>query len=239
MGRIIIINLMFVVLLAGVFATQYLAQISVILAISVLALLILVMMVFGGCISAYIKTINNFKPSELKCFFQNIKAIWKYSILGGLFYSIIFLMLGFGIKFYSVNGGIIGLVCVVILCWILISVLLSSLYYFPVMNRLGSTFPKMIKKCFLIFLDNPFHTVGIFFVVLINLLLSCTPLIIITGPGGAFLWLDDNLKLLIYKYDYMEENPDAGRKIPWRALFVEDNNKIGPRTFRNTIFPWK
>ena len=144
-----------------------------------------------------------------------------------------------GIRFYSAWGNMIGLVGAIFLFWVLVTVNLAAIYYLPVVNRLKSTFPKMIKKSFLIFIDNPFHSIAVFIGIIPGLLLSIVTVFLLPGPAGILLWLDNNLKLLVYKYDYLEENPDAGRKIPWRALCLEDNEKIGPRTFRNTIFPWK
>jgi hypothetical protein len=142
-------------------------------------------------------------------------------------------------RFYSSLGGILGMIGTIFLFWIFVTVFLASLYYFPIMNRLESTFIKMIKKSFLIFLDNPFLTMAVFIGLVFGLVLSVFTIFLIPGPGGAILWLDNNLRSLIYKYDYLEENPEAGKKIPWRVLFMDDNEKIGPRTLRNTIFPWK
>ena len=141
-------------------------------------------------------------------------------------------------RFYSSIGGMMGLAGSIFLFWVFVTVNLAFLYYFPVVNRLNSTFPKMVKKCFLIFLDNPFQTIGVFMGFILQMVLSMVTVFLLPGPAGAMLWLDNNLKLLVYKYDYLEEHPEAGRKIPWRALVLEDNEKIGPRTIRNTIFPW-
>ena len=239
MGRIILVNLIFTLLILGLYGTTYIAQFSLVLASIVLFALFLALFVYLGCTASFIREISDFRAPEIKTFFQNIKKTWKYSIGGGLFFSAILVLTIIGMRFYSSLGGMLGMIGAIFLFWIFVTVILASLYYFPVMNRLDSTFVKMIKKSFLIFLDNPFLTIALFIGLILNLVISAVTVFLIPGPGGALLWLDNNLRLLIYKYDYREENPDADKKIPWRALFMEDNEKIGPRTLRNTIFPWK
>ena len=50
----------------------------------------------------------------------------------------------------------------------------------------------------------------------------------------------DAVKLIMLKYDYLEENPDVDRKhLPWEDILFDEKEKVGPRTFRNMIFPWK
>jgi len=239
MGRIIVVNLMFTMIMIAFYGTTYVAQYSLVLASILLIVLLLATYLYVGAVATYIKGVSDFRPPELKTFFLSIKSNWKKSIGGGLFFSAIIFLTLLGMRFYSSLGGLLGMIGAIFLFWIFVTVILASLYYFPVMNRLESSFIKMIKKSFLIFLDNPFITIGVFLGLIFNLVLSIVTVFLIPGPAGAILWLDNNLRTLIYKYDYLEENPDAGRKIPWRALFLEDNEKIGPRTFRNTIFPWK
>jgi hypothetical protein len=239
MGRVLVVNLLFTLLLMGFIGTSYVAQYSLLFATILLLALVVASFIYLGTAAAYIKEISDFKAPELKSLFQNIKNTWRYSLGGGLVFSVVILLTVLGMRFYSSLGGILGMIGAIFLFWIFVTVILAVLYYFPVMNRLNSTFLKMIKKSFLIFLDNPFLTIGVFFGLIFNMVISIFTVLLIPGPAGALLWLDNNLRLLIYKYDYREENPDAGRKIPWRALFLEDNEKIGPRTFRNTIFPWK
>jgi len=239
MGRIFAANLMFVVLFLGLYGTTFLAPYSLVGATVALVVLYLAFLVVLGATSAFVKGISNFRPPEVKSLFQQIKKTWKTSLSGGLAFSIVIAMTLLGIRFYSAWGNMIGLVGAIFLFWVLVTVNLAAMYYLPVVNRLKSTFPKMIKKSFLIFIDNPFHSIAVFIGIIPGLLLSIVTVFLLPGPAGILLWLDNNLKLLVYKYDYLEENPEAGRKIPWRALCLEDNEKIGPRTFRNTIFPWK
>jgi hypothetical protein len=239
LGRILVANLLFTLLILCLYGTTVIAQYSLPFASLALLIILLAMFVYLGGVSSYVKEINDFKAPEIKIIFTSIKSTWKQSLGGGSVFSGIIVLTIIGMRFYSSMGGILGLIGSIFLFWILVTVILASLYYFPVLNRLNGSFIKMLKKCFLIFLDNPFLTIAVFIGLILNLIISIFTIFLIPGPAGAILWIDNNLRLLIYKYDYLEESPEAGKKIPWRALFLEDNEKIGPRSFRNTIFPWK
>jgi len=42
------------------------------------------------------------------------------------------------------------------------------------------------------------------------------------------------------KYDWMEANPEANhKKVPWAVLLAEDMERVGPRSLKGMIFPWK
>ena len=38
----------------------------------------------------------------------------------------------------------------------------------------------------------------------------------------------------------INQNPDADRKhLPWADILFDEEEKVGPRSFKNMIFPWK
>ncbi len=44
----------------------------------------------------------------------------------------------------------------------------------------------------------------------------------------------------MFKYDYLESHPEVNRRqIPWEELLFDEREKIGPRTLRGMIFPWR
>ena len=58
--------------------------------------------------------------------------------------------------------------------------------------------------------------------------------------GALLLWYNVALKLRMYKYEYLEKNPNAKRKdIPWETLLAEEKEYLGKRTLKGFIFPWK
>jgi hypothetical protein len=60
------------------------------------------------------------------------------------------------------------------------------------------------------------------------------------GPAGILLYLDEAMRLRIFKYDWLEANPGENRrKIPWDTLLIDDRERTGTRSLKNFIFPWK
>ena len=118
--------------------------------------------------------------------------------------------------------------------------LIACQYFFPIYFGLDKRFTKILKKMFLIFFDNPLFSIGL---VLVNIILSIASFftaLMVPGSASMSLLISVGLKLRLYKYDYLEENPDdISKKIPWDTLLVEDKEKIGKRTLKGMIFPWK
>ena len=51
------------------------------------------------------------------------------------------------------------------------------------------------------------------------------------------------IRLLLYKYDWIEVNPGLSAKerknVPWNDLLAKDRKLLGPRTLKGFFFPWK
>ena len=56
--------------------------------------------------------------------------------------------------------------------------------------------------------------------------------------------MQNNFRIRLYKYDYLEEHPELTTKkerkqIPWEDLIYEDRANLGPRGLKALLFPWK
>jgi hypothetical protein len=72
------------------------------------------------------------------------------------------------------------------------------------------------------------------------MLVSFVTAFLVPGITGLAIWYQSALRLRMYKYDYLEEHPDTPkREIPWDALIYDDRERVGKRTLRGMIFPWK
>jgi hypothetical protein len=137
-----------------------------------------------------------------------------------------------------------GILLGALLFWTLGLALISFQFFFAIRARLATTPKKIIKKCFIIFFDNPGFSIFSLLFTLVTLILSLIFALLIPGPAGLLLFLDEGLRLRLMKYDWLEANPptetDSKRRpIPWDALLIEEREKTGTRTLRNFIFPWK
>lgn len=145
-----------------------------------------------------------------------------------------------GLRFYMNLGSVWGVIAATILFWMMLILFFAFQFFFPVYNRLQPRFFSALKKSLIIFLDNPLHSL---LIILWGLLLSVVSFFLMffmPGPSGITLWFDESVRMLLKKYDYLDENPEANpRHIPWRIITHSDRETLGTRTIKSTIFPWK
>lgn len=234
-------NLIYIVLLGCILASFLLVDISTVLFFVVFLALMLLTCIFFGGTSSTVFGYSNYQKETWEPFGKGIRRNLGHSILFFFVCAAIFFVVTVVIPFYAAIGNMIGTVVIVVLFWVVIVALLALPYYFPLMNLLPGDRPfKTLKKCFIILGDN----IGFsFFFLLYNTVivaLSVCTMGLIPGVCGYMLASQDAMKLLMFKYDYLEFHPDANRrKIPWFDLLYDEKEKVGPRSLRSMIFPWK
>jgi len=159
--------------------------------------------------------------------------------MGGILVAGI-LFLSIGLPFYLQIDSLLGPFAAGLLFWCAVILALALQYYIPLRARLGGGLRKNLRKSFLIFFDNPFFSLFLFLYNAFSLALSFLLAFLAPGFGGVALAMDVALRLRLYKYDWLEANPEADRKrIPWGELLTEDQELVGKRTLKGMIFPWK
>jgi hypothetical protein len=222
-----------------VFVPQLLEAVPI-LAIAALAVGVLWCFVYLAAAAKTLRGIADSQSFGFADFFANIKGALPAGLtVGGIFLAAA-LVLNIVLPFYLGLNSIVGVLLAAAIFWLFVIAVLALQFFFAVHFRLGGNIPKSIKKCFIIFFDNPGLCV---FSLVHNVIISAISLLLAflaPGPAGVMLFLDEALRLRLLKYDYLEENPEANRKkIPWDALLIDEREKTGTRTLRNFIFPWK
>lgn len=213
---------------------------SPVLGIIIISLGFLLLHLYTGMAQVLLKKIVNYEKPEFRDVIPALKDSWKISLGFGAINLFLLMTLFFVVPFYWSMDSILALAALVFLFWMVLLWLLSSQFFYPIRTQLERRFPKILKKSFIIFFDNGGFSflLGIFS--LIVLALSSLTAFLAPGPIGAMLVVQVGLKLRLYKYDYLEENPEADRrKIPWGGLIFEDKERVGKHTFKGMIFPWK
>ena len=206
---------------------------------------ILISAVYLSTASYTLRNISDYGTFGFADFFGNIKHAWKAGLVMGLAAFILFLVPTLIMPFYLEFNNIIGLLLAATLFWVTLFGMVSFQFYFAVYTRLGGKIGKSLKKCMILSLDNTGYAFFLFIHNLIVIYLSVRFsfmmfLLIVPGPAGMLLYIDQALRLRLFKYDWLEANPGANRKkIPWEELLVEERERVGHRTFKNFIFPWK
>ena len=206
-----------------------------------LAISVVIVSILMGGTAAVTHNYSNYQHDAWGAFKNGVKRNIRHSLLFSLILILFFANLLLVIPFYASFGNIFGYIISVILIWVEIIIILALPYYFPLMNLLpGDRAFKTAKKCLLIVGGNMGFTLFYLVYSIICLALSIFTIGIIPGLTGMQLASQDAMKLLMYKYDYLEENPDANPKhLPWDDLLYDEREKVGPRSLKSMIFPWK
>jgi hypothetical protein len=194
---------------------------------------------WSACVSA-MRPIADFGSFHLKEISGHLRQGLVPGLQVGAIMVALFLVVTIGLPFYIKMGGILGALAAGVIFWCGIIVLLAIQYYLPLRTRLGGGFKKNLRKCFVLFFDNPGFSIFLFLYSVVNLILSFFLAFLIPGFAGIALAQDVALRLRLYKYDYLEAHPDAPRRsIPWDELLEEDKDLVGKRTLKGMFFPWK
>jgi len=205
-----------------------------------------------------VKSISDYGNFGFSDFLANLKAGWKTGIALGITGFLLFIIAWNAIPFYLQLKSLFGLFLAAVIFWTMATAVCSLQFFLAIRARLDTKLVKVFKKSFLIFFDNPgfsiyslLHTIVplillavlvIRFPELVGLLIFLV--VLLPGPAGVLLFLDEALRLRLLKYDWLEANPDETgskkrRKIPWDEILIDEREKTGTRSFRNFIFPWK
>lgn len=238
---VVIMNLGFIVLLTvPLLLPSVLVELSVFAAIGSQIVGGLLSFVYAGAISMATRDIANYERPEFRKVYEYLKETWKSSLVLGLIWAAIVLVLVIGVPVYANMGNLLGLAAIVFLFWAVVIWTLASQFFFPIRAQLDTKIGKIIRKSFIIFFDNTVFALIVGIGSLVVTAGSVFTALLIPGLTGLLIWHQVALKLRLMKYDYLEENPEANRKkIPWDALLIDEKERVGKRTLRGMIFPWK
>jgi uncharacterized membrane protein YesL len=238
---VVLINLGFIVLLTiPLLLPSVLVDLSVYAALASQVIGGLIAFVYAGTISMAARDIANYERPEFGKVLEYLRDTWKSSLVLGLIWAAVVLIVVVGFPVYANMGNLLGLAAIVFLFWALVIWTLASQFYFPVRAQLDTKIGKVIRKSFIIFFDNTFFAIVTGIGSALIIVGSVFTALLIPGIAGLLIWHQVGLKLRVLKYDYLEENPDANRRqIPWDALLIDERERVGKRTLRGMIFPWK
>jgi len=215
---------------------------------SVLPLRILCLILSFGLLSFHIIGIatitdsySKYQRAGLSGYKKGFKHYWRHGLFLWLMLLIIFCMAVIIIPFYLQMKSVVGLIFGVIAFWLLLSLIIAIPYYIPLMVRFSGDKPlKTLKKCYLVSVSNTGTTIFLLFYNILQIGLGLVTAGLLFSGTGMMLSAADTFKLLMYKIDYLEENPETNPKeIPWEDILFEEKENVGHRTLKGMIFPWK
>lgn len=196
--------------------------------------------VLGGVATFWGRDIIVSGQPKFADFLGHLKASWKPSLAFSLVWLVLAAGVLFGVPFYSGLNQIGGLAFGVVMAWLAFFLGGLSLYYPGLNAQVEPSVRKLFKKASLLFLANPGTSFVMALVLVLSVVLSVVTFGFFPGILGISIWLQVCFKFLLAKYEWMEANPNEDhKKVPWAVLLAEDMEKVGPRTLRSLIFPWK
>lgn len=201
---------------------------------------VVLLSIYNGGIARLGYSMACYKRPDFRELFPAIKQSLPQSLFFGIINAVHLLLLSIVVPFYFSMGGVLGLAALSLIFWISIAWWLASQWFFPLLIQLPGRMKVLVKKCFIIFFDNPGFSLFMAIHGFISLLFSMVTALLMPGTSSILTARQGALKLLMNKYDYLEEHEDADRKhIPWASLLVEEKEMIGHRSLKGMIFPWK
>lgn len=205
----------------------------------------LVFSVYTGGVSGMANRISRYSKENFKYFRQCVRRNLRHSVLHFLCIAVIVLGVSEIMPYYlQILPNTFGVILAGLVFWVVFFLAVALQYYFPLANLMPDDSPrKTLKKCFIVMFGNPGFSIFLFFYGVIDFALSVVLAFMIPGLAGVNLAYDVALKILMFKIDYLDANPDLDarerRHIPWDDLLFDEKEKVGHRSLRNMIFPWK
>jgi len=199
------------------------------------------LIIHQGTISYFMRDIGDSQSVTIKDYFKYLKTDFKIKLQFALAWSFFITITTFAITYYLNGTGMMSLIPLALVFWFSVMTSMATIMFFAIKIRLEGNFKKVLKKCFILLLDNPLAGIFVFIYSFILLILSIPSLgLLPPGLSAISCVLDTTVHMYELKYDYLEKNPDVNRKkIPWKELTWDLNENIGPRSLKGMIFPWK
>ena len=237
---LVALNAGFIVLIVLFLAIPMIASGTAALAIILMVMVVYLFHFFAGGVSMFLGDLTFDRSPEFREFPGYVASVWKLAAVFGTITNVQLLILMIGFPFYISVGGVFGLAALAILFWVSVLWWLITIWIFPVRRQLNTGVKVVLKKSVILFFDNPGFTIFIGVYTIFNFILSVVTAFLVPGISSILYSHQIALKLRMFKYDYLEENPGKNPKeIPWGALLMEEKEKVGPRSLRGMIFPWK
>jgi len=241
MFRIILVNLGFLAIASIFFLAAPAAAALPVAFFVVLAVGISALAVYTSAASRLASALADYQQPGFAEFWGYVKEDLGSSLLAALVVAVYAFVISVAFRFYGGISSLAGPLAIALLFWVTVAVVLAGQYFFPIQSRLKDhRFRKIARKSFLVFFDNTGFSIGLAIGALLVVVISAFTAFLLPGFASLLLWWNVALKLRLYKYDWLEQNPGANRRrVPWDALLIDDRERVGKRTLKGMIFPWK
>jgi hypothetical protein len=237
---LVALNLGYLLVLLAAYGALEVLAISAPLGIILLIVTSLLNSLYTAMVSVHTKGFAWYTRPGFSGFKSGFSTIWRHALLHFGINTLLLTVAIFIIPFYLSYSSLFAFAVAVVMFWIALAFMLAMMYFFPLAAQLPEDKPlKTLKKALMIVGDNIWFSLFLGIYSLITFALSIVFATIMPGVGGIELSHQVAMKLLMYKYDHLEAHPEDRKNVPWEELLFDEREKVGTRTFRGMIFPWK
>ncbi len=235
------VNLLYTLATLGLVSLAYnVGGTGMVAALTVWPFPVLAAAVLGGVVTFWARDIALSGTARFGEVLSRLGESWKVSLVFGLAWLVVGLGLYPGVAFYSNFNPTVGFIFGVVMLWILFFLGGLSLFLPGLHAQVEPRVGKLFRKSLLVFVANPLTSLVMVLVLAVSLVLSVFTFGFFPGIIGISLWFQVCFKFVLAKLEWLEANPEADKKkVPWRVILQEDMDKIGPRSLKSLIFPWK
>lgn len=178
---------------------------------------------FFAALFLYTNDIAESEPVKVKEIVVYAAYTWKINlIISSIFIAILTLAVT-GVPFYLSTHRLFGIISAGVIIGTFIIVGLVLLFFYPFYIRNNGRIIESVKQSARFVADNPFFAIGVVIGIIAIMTFSSLSYMIFPGIGAVILWINVSVRLRLYKYDYLRENPGASPgKIPWEKLLKKD-----------------
>lgn len=240
---LVVHNLVYLLMLFGLYGafTLFASEGGLLLGLGAMILLSAAYSLYSSAVAWQTYLYSDYKREGFKGLKEGFARLWRHGVFHFVVNTLLCMILFFTMPMYLQQNSAVGFFLGLILFWTYVIVSLALQYFFPLACRMPGDRPlKTFRKCFIILVDNLGTSLFLALFSAVSFVFTVVLVGLVPSISGILLNRQVALKLLLLKYDYLEENPDADRKkIPWEELLFDEREKVGHRSLKNMIFPWK
>jgi hypothetical protein len=195
---------------------------------------------YSGGVFRFTLDLADFKKAGLVVFLRCLAASWKQSLVSSVISLVLLATLLVALPYYLLSDSMLLVILGAVMFWAWFTVFLASLFFPPSSVRLKKKLFPSLRDSFSFVFDNLGFCLYALAIFILALIVSVILFFLLPGPAAMLLWINVAFRTRLAKYEYLQAHPGTHKRdIPWDDLIEADKVRVGKRTLRGLIFPWR
>ncbi len=240
--RLAVMNLVYVLL----FLAFYLAGGTNLETHTALSLTLMSIIILAYCVySLGVYKVTYSISKDIKPDFDTFKHAISEKLKHGLLYYLMMMLVLVGVFFVGPAwislGNMVGYFTGTLTLWVALVALLFMQYYLPLCFYCPEKKPgEVLKLSFAFFNDNIGYSIFLLLRTVFDIVISVLTALLLPGLSGVAVSRTTMVRLLIIRYEYLDNNPGKTKKqADWYEVLEDEMESFGKRNLLDLIFPRK